>query len=168
MLSWRFEEANNVYEEAIKLNFENTYIYFYKWKALEKLWKPEEADHMFNKSTKLAPENAEAYYARWIVFQELWKLKEAIYMFNKITKLAPENAEAYFCKWEILGKLWKTKSLSLYYFTTDILKWEDPCYNTPYKTEEQEIYKFIKEQNFELLRKYLLELEKTETVKKTV
>jgi len=69
-------------------------------------------------------------------------------------------SQTYNNKWSSLSKLWKNKISKLYFYTSEILKWEKHYFNILYRTEKNEIEKIIKNKDFKWLSFYLSNLEK--------
>ena len=63
-------------------------------------------------------------------------------------------------KWNIFMELWRSKIAEIYYYTSDLIEWENMEELLDYKMEQEEIKKFIKNNDFEGLNEYLLLLEK--------
>ena len=60
----KYEEAINDYDKAIKLEPNNSYFYYKKGLAYEKIGKYEEAVNNYNKAIKLEPDDVSFYCTR--------------------------------------------------------------------------------------------------------
>ena len=93
----QYQEAINCYNEALKLEPQNTAAYITKGNALHSLKKDQEAIKCYNMALRLEPKNAAANINKGNVLQEHGQYQEAI---NCYTKALREvwNESLFYCR----------------------------------------------------------------------
>jgi tetratricopeptide (TPR) repeat protein len=158
LYEWKYKEAIEMYNKALELNPNYSFAYNNKWNVLCELWKYKEAIEMYNKALELNPNYSLAYNNKWLVLDKLWRYEEAIGMYDKVLELNPNDFSVYYDKCLVLYKLQNIKLARLHWFVSNLIHWNDIEYTLDEK-EKQKIRELIKTQDFEWLRRYLLDLE---------
>jgi len=93
-----YEEAINLFDDALKLDPSNYEILNQKGVILDKMDKYEEALKIYDQAIKLNPTQTKAYYNKGLLLKDLKKLDEAMESFDKVTEIDIMNLSAHFEK----------------------------------------------------------------------
>ena len=91
-----YQEAIEVFTEAVKNNPDLAIAYFKRGFAHFKLGEYQEAITVLNQVLRINPEDATAYYNRGLVYAQLGEYQEAIADFTQALQINPEDATAYY------------------------------------------------------------------------
>lgn len=161
---WKYDETIKIYDRAIELNSNYSFLYNNKWISLKNIWKYDEAIKMYNIAIKL-DSNIPLYYEnKGEILYELWKYYESIEMYNKSIELNPKNYYSYNNKGASLYELWFKELWELYIYASDILEWNKVWLKEKISNfsdfKKFYISLLILTKRYNKLRLYLLSLEK--------
>lgn len=91
----RYEEALVSYEQAIRLDPNDSTIYYRKGFALESLERYTEALASYEQAIRLNPNNTPAYYRKGNALNELERYEEALVVYEQVIRLNPNDATTY-------------------------------------------------------------------------
>src|SRR6266487_2479008 len=100
-----YEEALAFYEEALRLDPNDTDSYIGKGDALYKLGRYEEALAFYEEALRLDPNDTDSYIGKGDTLYKLERYEEALAFYEEALRLDPNNVDAYDGKTETLVKL---------------------------------------------------------------
>jgi tetratricopeptide (TPR) repeat protein len=104
-----YQEALELYDQAIASNPHYADMWCDKGRALEKLERYEEALVAYDEAIRLSLEYSDAWYNKGSSLEKLQRYEEALSNYDQAIKLNPRHVDAWYNKGMVLGKLRRYK-----------------------------------------------------------